>query len=128
MLKSLSLKLEKRKLDLQKDPDSFRQVSKSLDFRPSHGHTATSTPLSLTSTSKGPEKLGTSGPAPSNLLDKLAGMANNRHDMLEVGTNQPSRSMSFADAAARSVVEYIVQFENTNNFTASFPNVTKTFQ
>jgi hypothetical protein len=132
MLKSLSLKLEKRKLDLQKDPDSFRQVSKSLDFRPLHGHTATSTPLSLTSTSKGPEKLGTSGPAPSNLLDKLAGMANNgrlnRHDMLEVGTNQPSRSMSFADAAARSVVRYIIQFENTNNSPASFPNVTKTFQ
>lgn len=112
MLKSLTLKLEKRKLDLQKDPDAFRQVSKSLDFRPSHGHTAISTSLS---TSKGPEKLGTSGPAPSNLLDQLAGMANNgrlnRRDEGEVGTNQPSRSISFVDAAARSVVRYIIQFK-----------------
>ncbi len=102
------LKLEKRRLDLQKDPDSFRLISKSLDFKSSQG--ATSAPLPPASTGKDKKKPRVSAPAPSDLVNKLAAMANSEHsnrgDTFHdggAGNDQPSRSMSFTDAAARYV-------------------------
>jgi hypothetical protein len=99
------LKLEKRRLDLQKDPGSFRLISKSLDFKSS-----TSAPLPPASTSKDKKKPSVSAPAPSDLVNKLAAIANSEHSNRgdtfhdgDAGIDQPSRSMSFTDAAVKYV-------------------------
>lgn len=96
------LKLEKRRLDLQKDPDSFRQIPKSKS--------SASAQLPVAATSKDKNKPRISAPAPSDLVNKLAAMANSEHSSRgdtfhdgDAGNDQPSRSMSFTDAAATYV-------------------------
>ncbi|KAF8624888.1 hypothetical protein AX15_005756 [Amanita polypyramis BW_CC] len=94
---------KKRKLDTPKDPDSLRQVAKTLDFKLHHERPVASISLSM---GKGrTAKRNIAEPAPSNLLNKLAaitsGMSSKGDDIFGEGEiDKPPRSMSFTDTAA----------------------------
>ncbi|KAK2462015.1 hypothetical protein APHAL10511_006478 [Amanita phalloides] len=91
---------KKRKIDVHTDSHSFRQVSKSLDFKSLSGTSRSSQPAS---TSKG-LVLHTRTPAPSNMLNKLAALVDTKSSCRDgvlcddEEPKDPSRSTSFRDA------------------------------